>query len=233
MKRIKIGAFVSGRGSNLQAIIDNIGTRALSAELTVVISDQADAFALERAKKHTIPGVHVSARGYKGKRDAYDALLVKELQKHDVELVVLAGFMRIITPTLLNAFPNRVMNIHPALLPAFPGLHVQKAALEHGVKFSGCTVHFVDEGMDSGPIIIQAVVPVLDNDTEDSLSARILKQEHKIYSRAIQLFAEDRLRVEGRRVFVTGDRTDADAFLLNPGASAFPDACCGVSERLE
>jgi phosphoribosylglycinamide formyltransferase-1 len=139
-----------------------------------------------------------------------------------VELVVLAGFMRIITPTLLKAFPNRVMNIHPALLPAFPGLHVQKAALEHGVKFSGCTVHFVDEGMDSGPIIIQAVVPVLDNDTEDSLSARILKQEHKIYSRAIQLFAEGRLHVEGRRVLVTGDRTDADAFLLNPGASTSP-----------
>jgi len=216
MKRIQVGALVSGRGSNLQAIIDNIENDALSAELTVVISDEADAYALERAKKHNIPGVHVSARGYKGKRGEYDALLVKELQKHDVELVVLAGFMRIITPTLLKAFPNRVMNIHPALLPAFPGLHVQKAALEHGVKFSGCTVHFVDEGMDSGSIIIQAVVPVLDNDTEDSLSARILKQEHKIYSRAIQLFAEGRLRVEGRRVLVAGGRTDADAFLLNP-----------------
>jgi phosphoribosylglycinamide formyltransferase-1 len=216
MNKVKVGALVSGRGSNLQAIIDNIGTGALSAELTVVISDQPDAYALERARKHNIPGVHVSARGYKGKRDEYDALLVKELQKHDVELVVLAGFMRIITPTLLKAFPNRVMNIHPALLPAFPGLHVQKAALEHGVKFSGCTVHFVDEGMDSGPIIIQAVVPILDNDTEDSLSARILKQEHKIYSRAIQLFAEGRLRVEGRRVLVAGGRTDADAFLLNP-----------------
>ena len=216
MNKVKVGALVSGRGSNLQAIIDNIGTGALSAELTVVISDQPDAYALERARKHNIPGVHVSARGYKGKRDEYDALLVKELQKHDVELVVLAGFMRIITPTLLKAFPNRVINIHPALLPAFPGLHVQKAALEHGVKFSGCTVHFVDEGMDSGPIIIQAVVPILDNDTEDSLSARILKQEHKIYSRAIQLFAEGRLRVEGRRVLVAGGRTDADAFLLNP-----------------
>jgi len=216
MKRIKVGVLVSGRGSNLQAIIDNIGTGALSAELTVVISDQPDAYALERARKHNIPGVHVSARGYKGKRDEYDALLVRELQKHNVELVVLAGFMRIITPTLLKAFPNRVMNIHPALLPAFPGLHVQKAALEHGVKFSGCTVHFVDEGMDSGPIIIQAVVPILDNDTEDSLSARILKQEHKIYSRAIQLFAEDRLRVEGRRVLVDKGKTASDEFLLNP-----------------
>ena len=132
-----------------------------------------------------------------------------------MELVCLAGFMRIITPTLIKAFPNRILNIHPALLPAFPGLHVQKAALEHGVKFSGCTVHFVDEGMDTGPIIIQAVVPVLDNDTEDSLSARILKQEHKIYSRAIQLYAEGRLKIEGRRVMVVDGKT-ADGFPDKP-----------------
>ena len=216
MKRIKLGVLVSGRGSNLQAIIDNIGSGSLSAEIAVVISNQADAHSLERAKKHTIPAVHVSAKGYRGKRDEYDALLVKELQKHNVELVVLAGFMRIITPTLLKAFPNRVMNIHPALLPAFPGLHVQKAAIEHGAKFSGCTVHFVDGGMDTGPIIIQAVVPVLDNDTEDSLSARILKQEHKIYSRAIQLYAEGKLKVEGRRVIMTGGRTSTDDHLINP-----------------
>ena len=124
--------------------------------------------------------------------------------------------MRIITPTLIKAFPNRILNIHPALLPAFPGLHVQKAALEHGVKFSGCTVHFVDEGMDTGPIIIQAVVPVLDNDTEDSLSERILKQEHKIYSRAIQLYAEGRLKIEGRRVMVVNGKTATDDFLINP-----------------
>ncbi len=216
MRKIKVGVLVSGRGSNLQAIIDNIGNGALSAEIAVVISDQHDAYALERARKHNVSGIHVSARDYKGKRDEYDALLVKELQKHGVELVVLAGFMRIITPTLLKAFPQRVLNIHPALLPSFPGLHVQKAALEHGVKFSGCTVHFVDEGMDTGPIIIQAVVPILDNDTEDSLSGRILQQEHTIYSRAIQLYAEGRLRIEGRRVMVTGGRTNTDAFLLNP-----------------
>jgi len=216
MKKVKIGVLVSGRGSNLQAIIDNIGKGSLSAELAVVISDQDDAFALERARKHRVPGVHVSAKGYKGRRDAYDALLVTELQKHNVELVVLAGFMRIITPTLLAAFPHRVLNIHPALLPSFPGLHVQKAALEHGVKFSGCTVHFVDEGMDTGPIIIQAVVPLLDNDTEDTLAARILQQEHKIYSRAIQLYAEGRLRIEGRRVVVTNNRTETDEFLMNP-----------------
>jgi phosphoribosylglycinamide formyltransferase-1 len=215
MKKPKIAVLVSGRGSNLQAIIDNIEKGRLSAELAVVISDQADAYALERARKHNIPAVHVSAKGYKGKRDAYDAELVKELQNRGVELVCLAGFMRIITPVLIKAFPNRILNIHPSLLPAFPGLHVQKKALEHGAKFSGCTVHFVDEGMDTGPIIIQAVVPVLDSDTEDSLSERILKQEHKIYSRAIQLFAEGRLKIVGRRVLADGkQRTDES--LMNP-----------------
>lgn len=216
MKKIRIGILVSGRGSNLQAIIDNIVSGALSAELAVVISDQPHAYALERAKKHNIPAVHLSAKGFKGKREDYDAAIVKELQRWNVELVCLAGFMRIITKTLIAAFPNRIMNIHPALLPAFPGLHVQKAAIEHGVKFSGCTVHFVDEGMDTGPIIIQAVVLMLDNDTEDSLSSRILQQEHKIYSRAIQLYAEGRLKVEGRRVLVSGGRTESDEFLINP-----------------
>ena len=216
MKKVKIGILVSGRGSNLQAIIDTIEKGELSAEVAVVISDQSGAFALERAKTHNIAAVHVSARGYKGKRDEYDALLVRELRTWNVELVVLAGFMRIITPTLIKAYPNRIVNIHPALLPSFPGLHVQKTALEHGVKFSGCTVHFVDEGMDTGPIIIQAVVPVLDNDTEDSLSARILKQEHAIYSRAIQLYAEGRLSIQGRRVVVSSGKTSTDEFLINP-----------------
>ncbi len=216
MKKVKLGVLVSGRGSNLQAIIDNIEKGRLSAEIAVVISDQADAYALERARIHNIPAVHVSSKGYKGKRQEYDAFLVEELHKHNVELVCLAGFMRIITPVLIKAFPNRIFNIHPALLPAFPGLHVQRAALEHGAKFSGCTVHFVDEGMDTGPIIIQAVVPILDNDTEDSLSARILKQEHKIYSRAIQLYAEGRLKIEGRRVVAADNRQSADEFLINP-----------------
>jgi len=216
MKKVRIGVLVSGRGSNLQAIIDTIGSGTLSAEVAVVISDQSGAYSLERARKHAIPAVHISAQDYKGKRDEYDALLVQELRKHAVELVCLAGFMRIITPTLLEAFPNRVLNIHPALLPAFPGLHVQKAAIEHGVKFSGCTVHFVDAGMDTGPIIIQAVVPVLDNDTEDSLSERILKQEHTIYSRAIQLFAEGKLNIAGRRVTVSGGKTTTDESLINP-----------------
>jgi phosphoribosylglycinamide formyltransferase-1 len=216
VKKLRLGILVSGRGSNLQAIIDNIEQGALSAEVAVVISDQADAYALERARKHNIPAVHVSAKGYKDKQEEYDALLVKELQKRDVELICLAGFMRIISPTLIKAFPNRILNIHPALLPAFPGLHVQKAALEHGVRFSGCTVHFVDEGIDTGPIIIQAVVPVLDNDTEATLSDRILKQEHKIYSRAIQLYAEGRLRIEGRRVFASGSGDNSNEFLMSP-----------------
>ncbi len=216
MKKVKLGVLVSGRGSNLQAIIDNIENGALSAEIAVVISDQPSAYALERALKHKIAAVHLSAGGFKGKREEYDALLVKELQKRNVEIVCLAGFMRIITPTLIKAFPHRILNIHPALLPAFPGLHVQKAALEHGVKFSGCTVHFVDEGMDTGPIIIQAVVPILDSDTEESLSARILLQEHKIYSRAIQLYAEGLLTVQGRRVIVSKAGKSGEEFLINP-----------------
>ncbi|HET6363883.1 MAG: phosphoribosylglycinamide formyltransferase [Nitrospirota bacterium] len=216
MKKTRIAVLVSGRGSNLQAIIDNIGKGLLSSELAVVISDQADAYALERARTHNIPAVLISAEGYKNKREEYDALLVKELRERNVDLVCLAGFMRIITPVLIRAFPSRILNIHPSLLPAFPGLHVQKKALNHGVKFSGCTVHFVDEGMDTGPIIIQAVVPILDSDTEDSLSERILNQEHKIYSRAIQLFAEGRLKVEGRRVLVSNGGNAGDAFLMNP-----------------
>jgi phosphoribosylglycinamide formyltransferase 1 len=216
MKKVKLGVLVSGRGSNLQAIIDNIEKGLLPAEIVIVISDQPDAYSLERARKHNIPAIHISAKGFRGKRDEYDALLVTEFRKKNVELVCLAGFMRIITPTLIKAFPNRILNIHPALLPAFPGLHVQKAALDHGVKFSGCTVHFVDEGMDTGPIIIQAVVPILDNDTVDSLSERILKQEHNIYSRAINLYAEGRLKIDGRRVLVIGGKTITDEFLLNP-----------------
>jgi phosphoribosylglycinamide formyltransferase-1 len=216
MKKLRIGVLVSGRGSNLQAVIDNIRNGSLAAEIAVVISDQPGAFALERSRQHGIPAVHISAKGYKGRREEYDALLVQELRKHSVDLVILAGFMRIISKVLVQAYPHRMMNIHPALLPSFPGLHVQKAAIEHGVKFSGCTVHFVDEGMDTGPVIIQAVVPVLDGDTEDTLAARILKQEHKIFSRAIQLFAEGRLKVVGRRVLVDGGRTESDEFLINP-----------------
>jgi phosphoribosylglycinamide formyltransferase 1 len=214
--KTRLGILVSGRGSNLQAILDAIAKGELPAEVAVVISDRENAYALERARRLNIPAVHISAGGFRERRDEYDALLVRELKERGVELVCLAGFMRIITPTLLMAFPNRVMNIHPALLPAFPGLHVQKAALEHGVRFSGCTVHFVDEGMDTGPIVIQAVVPVLEGDTEDSLSERILKQEHKIYSRAIRMYAEGRLRISGRRVVVSDGGPGKDEFSINP-----------------
>jgi len=216
MGRIKVGVLASGRGSNLQAIIDAVGNKTLAADIAVVISDRADSFALTRARQHGVAAVHISAREYKGRRDEYDALLVQELKKFNVDLVVLAGFMRIVTGVLVRSYPHRIMNIHPALLPAFPGLHVQQAAIDHGVKFSGCTVHFVDEGMDTGPIVIQAVVPVLDNDTEDTLSARILKQEHTIFPRAIQLYAEGRLKVEGRRVVVTSGTNSGDGFLINP-----------------
>lgn len=217
MKKIRLGILVSGRGSNLQAIIDNIEKGDLSAEIAVVISDQPDAFALERARRHNIPALAMRWKDYET-REAYDAALAAELKRRGVELVCLAGFMRIVTGNLIKEFPNRIMNIHPSLLPSFPGVHVQKKALKYGVKFSGCTVHFVDEGTDTGPIIIQAVVPVLDTDTEDTLAERILRQEHKIFSRAIQLFAEGRLKVEGRRVFVAEAASEnvRDNFLINP-----------------
>ena len=187
MKKVRIGVLASGRGSNLQAIIDNIEKGRLSAELAVVVSDQADAFALERARKHGIPAVPAGAKGFKDKREEYDALLVKELQKRSVDIVCLAGFMRIITPVLIKAFPNRILNIHPSLLPAFPGLHVQKKALDCGVKFSGCTVHFVDEGMDTGRVVLQAPVAIEPGDTVETLTRRGLAVEHEAYVRALDL----------------------------------------------
>ncbi len=214
-KRCAVGVLVSGRGSNLQAIIDAIEGGKLDAEIRVVVSDHAEAYALERARQHGIEALHHDPGAYPG-REAYDAALAEALQVFGVRLICLAGFMRIITPVLIRAFPQRIMNIHPALLPAFPGLHVQLKALEHGVRFSGCTVHFVDEGVDTGPIIIQAVVPILPGDTEESLAARILRQEHRIYPRAIQLFADGRLRVEGRRVRVAEDAGPAESALVNP-----------------
>ncbi len=205
--RLRLGVLVSGRGSNLQAIIDASEAARIDAVLAVVISDVADAFALDRARTHGIEAAFVDPRLF-DTREAFDAAIIDLLRKREVDLVCLAGFMRLLSPHFVREFHHRIMNIHPALLPAFPGLHVQRKALKHGVKFSGCTVHFVDEGTDTGPIIIQAVVPVLDDDTEESLSARILKYEHQIYPRAIQLFAEGRLEVRGRRVFCRG----SDAF---------------------
>jgi phosphoribosylglycinamide formyltransferase 1 len=216
MNNVKLGVLISGGGSNLQAIIDHIESGSLSAEIMVVISNEIDAYGLTRAQKHGIPTAVVMHGDYDTRKE-FDEKLVEILKAHEVELVVLAGFMRLITSRLLDAFPGRIMNIHPALLPAFPGVHVWADQVEHGVKFSGCTVHFVDGGMDTGPIIIQAVVPVLDNDDAETLAARILKQEHRIYPKAIQLYAQGRLIVKNRRVTITPFATSfKDMALVNP-----------------
>jgi phosphoribosylglycinamide formyltransferase 1 len=199
---LKIGVLVSGSGTNLQSILDACARGELPARVVCVISNKADAYALERAKQAGIPALHLDHRAYTG-RESYDAALVATLREFEVELVVMAGFMRIITPVLLEAFPMAVMNIHPALLPAFPGLHAQRQALDYGAKFAGCTVHFVDAGTDTGPIILQATVPILEEDTEESLCARIQKEEHRVYPQAVKLFAEGRLTVVGRQVRVS------------------------------
>ncbi len=217
---VNLGVLVSGSGSNLQAIIDNIEAGRLDAQIRIIISNVPDVYALERARRYGIPSMVLRHKEYKTRED-FDRKLVEILRAENVELVVLAGFMRIVTPVLLRAFPMRVMNIHPALLPAFPGTHVWQVEVDYGVKFAGCTVHFVDEGTDTGPIIIQAVVPVYDDDTADTLNARILRQEHKIFSQAIQLYSEGRLEVRGRRVVAKGFPQAPDAFLINPPAMMF------------
>lgn len=202
---LRLGVLASGRGSNLQAIIDAIETGSLPAQIAVVVSNRREAQALARARKHGATEVFLDPKPFLGRpdtREAYDRALLDILQKYEVELVLLAGYMKIVTTVLVGAFPNRMMNIHPALLPAFPGLDVQKKALEHGVKISGCTVHFVTEGVDEGPIIVQAAVPVLESDSVEELSARILEQEHRLYPEAVRLYAEGKLRVEGRRVHI-------------------------------
>lgn len=217
-RRVRLGVLASGRGSNLQAIIDAVESGSLHAQLVLVISNKRNAQALERARRHRILDVFVDPKPFAGQadaREAYDRALLDVLHKHEVELVLLAGYMKIVTPTLIGAYENRIMNIHPSLLPSFPGLDVQKKALEHGVKLAGCTVHFVTPGVDEGPIIIQAAVPVLEDDTPETLAARILVEEHRIYPRAVQLYAEGRLRVEGRRVIVEGAGAGAAA-LHNP-----------------
>lgn len=196
---LRIGVLVSGRGSNLQAIIDAIESKKIKAEIAVVISNIPGVLALERSKKHGIKAVVVNDKGFKD-NSSYEKEVIKELELSKVELICLAGYMKLLSKEFVRHFKGRIMNIHPALLPAFPGLHVQRKALEYGVKYSGATVHFVDEGCDTGPIIIQAVVPVLDDDTEETLSARILEQEHKIYPEAIRLFSDNKLKIEGRRV---------------------------------
>ncbi|HBO84050.1 MAG: phosphoribosylglycinamide formyltransferase [Deltaproteobacteria bacterium GWC2_42_11] len=215
---INLGVLVSGSGTNLQAIIDAIEAKKLPANINVVISNNPNAYAVQRAKIHNIP-VEVIPNSSAATREAYDNIVVEVLKRYTVELVVLAGFMRVLTQSLINAFPMHIMNIHPALLPSFHGLHAQKNAVDYGVKFSGATVHFVDEGIDTGPIIIQAVVPVYDDDTEETLAKRILKEEHKIYPYAIQLFAEGRLEVKGRRVVVKDTAKTENTFLENPSSN--------------
>jgi len=218
MSVLKIGVLASGRGSNFQSIIDEIESDRLRAEIVLLITDNPSAFAIERAKKHHIEYLIVLPKEYRS-RDDFFSKIADELKKKNVELVVLAGFMRIVGKPLIDAFPNRIMNIHPALLPSFPGLHSQKQAIDYGVKISGCTIHFVDEGMDTGPVIIQAAVPVFQNDTEETLSERILKSEHKIYPEAIRLFSEGKIEVEGRKVRIK-EYNPVDAHMINPSLTS-------------
>jgi len=194
----RIGILISGRGSNMEAIADGIGAGTIDASLDVVISSRPEAHGLETARLRGLNAVCIPSKGLD--REIYDRMLVDELRRNGVELVCLAGFMRLLSAWFIRQFPNRILNIHPSLLPAFPGLDAQRQALEHGVKITGCTVHFVDEELDAGPIVIQAAVPVLDADTVTTLSARILIEEHRIYSEAIRIAIGGRYRIEGRRV---------------------------------
>lgn len=213
--KLRLGCLASGGGSNLQSIIDRCRDGSLSAEIVLVISNNPDSGALQRARRAGIPALCIDHRNFPSRAN-FDRAVVAALTEAGVELVVLAGFMRLISDLFLEAFPGRIMNIHPALLPAFPGLHVQRKALEYGARVSGCTVHFVDGGVDTGPIIIQAVVPILDDDTEESLSERILEQEHRIYPRAIELFAQGRLRLDGRRVRIEPPLSFCSEALVHP-----------------
>jgi phosphoribosylglycinamide formyltransferase 1 len=213
---LRIAVLASGRGSNLQSIIDAIEAGKVQAKIVAVISNKKEALALERARRHGLSAHFIDPKPYAGRpdsREAYDRELLDVLQQHNVELVLLAGYMKIVTNILVDAFANRIMNIHPSLLPSFPGLDVQKKAIESGCKLAGCTIHFVTEGVDEGPIILQAAVPILDDDTPDTLATRILEQEHKIYPRAVQLFAEGRLRIDGQRVFIDAGKPEGQAVI--------------------
>jgi phosphoribosylglycinamide formyltransferase 1 len=196
----RIGILISGRGSNFEAIARNVAAGDVPAEIAVVISNRADAKGLETARAFGIPAVCIPSKGLD--RETYDRMVLAELRGRGVELVCLAGFMRLLSATLIREFPNRILNIHPSLLPAFPGLDAQHQALEHGVRIAGCTVHFVNEELDAGPIIAQTAVPVKDDDTVETLSARILEQEHRIYSEALRIVIGGQYRIEGRRVIL-------------------------------
>ncbi len=202
---MRLGILISGRGSNFEAIANAIARRKLDAEIAIVISNRANAAGLEIARERGIPLRVIESRGME--REAYDKIVIEELRTHDVDLVCLAGFMRLLSAAFILAFPNRVLNIHPSLLPAFPGLDAQRQALDYGVKITGCTVHVVDEFLDSGPILVQSAVPVLDGDTVETLSARILAQEHVIYAKAIQLLVDRRVTLNGRRAMIREEET--------------------------
>ncbi len=200
---LNIGVLVSGRGSNLQALIDGVEEGKLEAKIGLVISDNPRAYALERCRRHSVPFKVIERKSFPSKAE-FEEEMARALREKGVELVVLAGFMRILSNRFLKHFPNRVVNIHPSLIPAFQGLHAQRQAVEFGAKFSGCTVHIVDESVDGGPVIVQAVVPVLPDDDEESLSERILRFEHRVLPQTVQWFAEGRVEVRGRKVTVKG-----------------------------
>ncbi len=214
---VRIGVLVSGSGSNLQAIIDAVEAGRINGRIVLVLSNQAGVYGLERAARHGIPTAVIEHTAFP-EREEFDRQLVRALREAGVELVCLAGFMRVVTPVFLEAFPGRVLNIHPALLPSFPGTHGQRQTFEYGTRFAGCTVHFVDSQVDHGPIVIQAVVPVLPADDEDSLAARILRCEHRIYPEAVRLFCAGKLKIVGRKVLVDGFQAPGleEQYLINP-----------------
>jgi phosphoribosylglycinamide formyltransferase 1 len=212
---LPLGILASGSGTNLQAIIDAIENGLVPAEIRVVVCNRPQAKALERAERHRLAVEVVDHKSFPS-REAFDERVVEVLREKEVELVCLAGFDRLLSPVFIRAFPERILNIHPALLPSFPGLHAQQQALEYGVRIAGCSVHIVDEKTDHGPIIIQAAVPVYSDDTVDSLTERILAEEHRIYPEAVCLFAENRVRIEGRRVRIVDEEPLADRALVNP-----------------
>lgn len=202
----KIAVLVSGGGSNLQSIIDSVESGYLNIQIAVVLSNKEETYGLTRATNHGIPTQVVSHREFNN-REKFENKLIEVLDGYGVDLVVLAGFMRVLTPLFVNHYHHKIINIHPAILPSFPGTHGQKQALDYGVRFSGCTTHFVDEGTDTGPIIIQAVVPVLPDDTEESLGTRILKEEHRIFPESLKLWSEGRILIEGRKVIILQNKS--------------------------
>ena len=209
MTKKRIGVLLSGRGSNFEALADSVAAgRIPNAEIAIVISNRENAPGIEKAQARRIPAQVIPSRGLE--REAYDKLVIAALEEKKVDLVCLAGYMRLLSPAFVAAYRGRILNIHPSLLPAFPGLESQRQAIEHGAKFSGCTVHFVDENLDAGPIILQAAVPIRDDDTPETLSARVLKEEHRIYTEAVRIVLEGRYRMEGRRVLLTNLAASAE-----------------------